>query len=299
MRIVKIFAHDEFPQEAAELFEKEGIVAVGWSRFGNLNGLTYDEIKQKSKKLWKRTESQSAKDASQLIMFRDDVEIGDIVLAYLGGNRVALVGEVIGGYKFNTKNATGNLKGKIAYANQRKVSWRDKPRNFDRHLLPDDLSQWVAIPGTISLKPYNKIKFEKAIQSIPSQETVTKALEIHDEDEIKDYMEKHIGEIEKGLVLIEREYQTSTGPMDFLAKDKDGVSTVIEVKMKADDHTITQLRRYMRSFKNDSGKAKVRGIVVAEEFSKTSLDDAKEHRDLGMDIRVCKCRKQFGFERLL
>jgi RecB family endonuclease NucS len=87
--------------------------------------------------------------------------------------------------------------------------------------------------------------------------------------------------------------------MDFLTKDKDGIDTVIEVKMKADDHTVTQLRRYMRSHKNDSGKSKVRGIIVAEEFSKTALDDVKEHCDLGIDIQACRCKKQFGFERLL
>ncbi len=296
MKIVKIVAHDTFPQEAAELFVKEGIVAVGWSEFGDLNGLTYDEIKEKSKKLWNRTESQTAKDASQLILFRDGIDVGDVVFAYLGGNKVGLVGEIAGKMKFNSKNTTGDMKGKIGYSNQRKVTWWEKPRNFDRHLLPDDLSQWVSIPGTISAKPYDRAKIDKALKLVPSQETVTKTLEIHDEGEIKDYMEKHIGEIEKGLVLIGREYPTSTGPMDFLAKDKDGINTVIEAKRKADDHAVTQLRRYMRSYKNDSGMSEVRGIIVAEEFSKPCLDDVKEHCDLGMNIRAFKCRKQFGFE---
>lgn len=299
MKIVKIVTHHKLPNEAAELFDREGIVAVGWSELGDLTGLTYDEIKEKSKRINKRNEWEAAKDASQLIMFRDGIDVDDIVFAYLGGNKVALVGEITGKYKFNTKNATGNLKGDIAYSNQRKVTWWEKPRNFDRHLLPEDLSKFVALTGTISAKPYGIDKVKKAISSIPSQETVTKALEIHDENEIKEYMEKHMSEVEKGLTLVGREFQTSTGPMDFLARDKDGTSTVIEVKMKADDHTVTQLRRYMRSHKNDSGKPKVRGIVVAEEFSKTALDDVKEHCDLGMDIRACKCRKQFGFERLL
>lgn len=91
MKLAKIVTHHENPKLAAELFAKEGVVAVGWGDFGNLEGLTYDEVKQISKKLLKRTESESAKDASQLVMFRDGISVGDIVFAYEGSNRVALV----------------------------------------------------------------------------------------------------------------------------------------------------------------------------------------------------------------
>jgi len=268
VKLVKIVTHHKYPDEAAELFAKEGVVAVGWSSFGNLKGLTYDEIKQKSQRLWKRTERESASDASQLIMFRDKVSIGDIVFAYKGNNKVALVGEIIGEYKFNKKNKVGNPKGKIGYANQRKVKWWERPRNFDRHFLPKELSEWVARPGTISIRRYDIEKLMKILENIPSQETVNKALEIQSEDEIKDYIEKHPTEIEEGLKIIRREYPTSTGPMDFLAKDKDGIDTIIEVKRRADDTTVTQLRRYMRSYRRDSKVKKVRGIIVAEEFKK-------------------------------
>lgn len=163
------------------------------------------------------------------------------------------------------------------------------------------MSEWVARPGTISIYRYDITikKLKEILQKIPSQETVTKALEIQSEDEIKEYMEKRLGEIEEGLIVIKREYPTSTGPMDFLAKDMDGIDTVIEVKMKADDTTVTQLRRYMRSYKKDSKVSKVRGIIVAEEFKKRCLDDVEELKELGMDIRVHKCKKQFGFTRLV
>jgi hypothetical protein len=298
MKLVKIVTHHKNPDLAAELFAKEGVVAIGWSEFDNLRGLTYDDIKQKSKKRWKRTERESASDASQLIAFRDEVSSGDVVFAYKLNNIVALVGEIISGYRFNTKNSVGDLKGKIGYANQRKVKWWDSPRNFDRHFLPRNLSEWVARPGTISIRQYDMRKLKKILQNIPSQETVTKALEIHDEDEIKDYMERHLEEVEKGLIVIKREQPTSEGPMDFLAKDKDDINTVIEVKMMADDATVTQLRRYMRSFKRDAKISKVRGIIVAEEFTKRCGDDVRELNDHGMDILLYKCRKKFGFSRL-
>jgi RecB family endonuclease NucS len=135
------------------------------------------------------------------------------------------------------------------------------------------------------------------MQDIPTQETVTKALEIHDEDEIKDYMEKHLEEIEKGLKVVKREHQTSEGPMDFLAKDKEGANVVIEVKMVADDPTVTQLRRYMRSFKRDAKTSKIKGMIVAKEFTKRCVDDVMELREHGMDIAIYKCWKRFGFSR--
>jgi predicted Mrr-cat superfamily restriction endonuclease len=298
MNLVKIVTHGESPDLAAESFGKEGVVAVGWSEFGDLRGRTYDDIKQISKKQWKRTERESASDASQLIAFRDGVNRGDIVFAYKLNNTVALVGEIVSGYKFNTRNDVGDPKGEIGYANQRKVKWWGTPRNFDRHFLPRNLSEWVARPGTIAIRQYDMAKLKRILQKIPSQETVTKALEIHDEDEIKDYMERHLEELEKGLTVIKREQQTSEGPMDFLAKDKRGVYAAIEVKIEADDATVSQLRRYMRSFKEDTKASKVDGIIVAEGFTKRCVDDVRELSDHGMDIALYKCRKKFGFTKL-
>ena len=297
MKIVKIVTHHENTERAAELFAEEGVVAVGWAGLGNLKKLTYNEIKQRSKKLWDRTEREAASDASQLIMFRDEVNVGDIVFAYKGSNKVALVGEVIGDYRFNRRNKVGDPKGKIGYPNQRKVKWWDSPRNFDRHFLPRRLSEWVARPGTIAIREYDMKKLKDILRKIPSHETVIRALEIQSEDEIKDYIERHLGDVEEGLKVIKREYPTSVGPMDFLAKDKDGIDTVIEVKIRAEDRTVTQLRRYMRSYKKDSKVAKVRGIIVAEEFTKRCLDDVEELKELGMDIRLYECKKKFSFAK--
>jgi predicted Mrr-cat superfamily restriction endonuclease len=298
MQIVKIVTHHTNPEKAAELFSKEGVVAVGWSEFGDLKDLTYDEIKQISKKKWSRSESEAASDASQLIAFRDNISKGDIVFAYKLNNTVALVGEIEGKYKYCTKNSVGDLKGEIRYANQRKVKWLDSPRNFDRHFLPKSLSDFVARQGTISIIQYDRAKLEKALNGVPSHETVTKALEIHDEDEIQEYIEKNIEEIEKGLKLVKREQPTSEGPMDFLAKDEKGFNVIIEVKISSDDSTVTQLRRYIRAYKRDTGTAKIRGMIVAENFSKRCIDDVKDLNDYGLNIVLYRCMKKFGFIRV-
>jgi len=67
------------------------------------------------------------------------------------------------------------------------------------------------------------------LKGIPSEEIMTKALEIESEDEIKDYMEKHLGEVEEGLVLVEHECMTSSGPMDFLAIDRSCCSRSVPI----------------------------------------------------------------------
>jgi Holliday junction resolvase-like predicted endonuclease len=184
----------------------------------------------------------------------------------------------------------------VAYPNQRRVKWWERPRNFDRSLLPKELVEWVARPGTIAIRDYDLRKLRDALAEIPSEEQVSKAMEVKDEDEIKDYMEAHLQELEECLSIIQREYQTSTGPMDFLARDKSGTDVVIEVKMRADDTTVTQTRRYMRSYRKDKRIAKIRGIIVAQEFTQRCLDDAEELKDVGFDLTLLKCRKAFNFE---
>ncbi len=300
-KLVKIVTHHEFPEKAAELFAEEGVAALGWGKVGDLTGKSREEIKSIAKKKWNANEREAAKDASQLSMFRDDVKKGDIVLAYKRNNKVALVGEVVSGYIFNDRNKVGKPNGEIRYPQQVKVNWWEKPRNFHRSLLPEDLASWVAQIGTIAVRNYDIKKLKEELQKIPSEETVSIALEISNEDEIKDYIEKHLGEIEEGLVLVAREYSTTSGPMDFLAKDGRELHAVIEVKVKADDTTVTQLRRYMRSFRNDAkvGKdQKIRGLIVAQEFTKHCIDDAREMKDAGYDIQLRRCKKSFVFEEL-
>jgi hypothetical protein len=298
MQIVKIVTHHKDQEKAAELFLREGVVAVGWEVVGDFRKKDREEIKSILKRKWKQTEHESAKGASQLLMFRDQVKVGALVFAYKANNKVALVGNIVGEYQYNVRNKVGDQEGDIAYPNQRKVKWWESPRDFDRTFLPRKLSDWVARPGTISVSEYDRKKLYAILQKIPSQETVIKALEIQNEDEIKDYMEKHLDEVESNLTLIERECETSSGPMDFLAKDRRGTHTVIEVKMQADDTTATQIRRYMRSFKNDKRISKVRGIIVAQVFTKIGVDEARELIEHGYQLSLVKCKKKFEFVAL-
>jgi len=149
MKIIKIVTHHENPARAAELFYQEGVVAVGWTEFGDISNLTKEQIMKISQKKWRRTETESLTDAVQLIRFRDEIQKGDLIIAYKKNNIVAMIGEVVGDYYFNDKNVVGDPDGEVGYANQRKVKWWKEPRNFDRSHLPAPLNEKVALPGTI------------------------------------------------------------------------------------------------------------------------------------------------------
>lgn len=64
------------------------------------------------------------------------------------------------------------------------------------------------------------------------------------EDQLQGIIEKNPNIIEKGLKIVEREYQTGAGPIDFLGEDKDGSLVLIEVKRVATTPAIGQVQRY-------------------------------------------------------
>jgi len=167
MKVVKIVTHHEYPEKAAELFYEEGVVAVGWTEFGVISGLTKEEIMEISQRKWGRTRPQSLADATQLIAFRDEIDKGDVIIAYRKNNIVAMIGEVESDYYFDDKNKVGNPEGDIGYANHRKVKWWEKPRNFHRSYLPPPLNENVALPGTILIcaEDYDRNKLIEGLKN--------------------------------------------------------------------------------------------------------------------------------------
>ena len=165
MKVVKIVTHHLYPEKAAELFYEEGIVAVGWTELGDISGLTKGKIIETSQKKWQRTSQQSLSDANQLVTFRDKIGKGDIVIAYRKKNIVAMIGEIESDYYFDDENRVGNVDGGVGYANQRKVGWWAKPRNFNRSKLPPPLDKKAALPGTILICAED-FPIEKIVQNL-------------------------------------------------------------------------------------------------------------------------------------
>jgi endonuclease len=74
--------------------------------------------------------------------------------------------------------------------------------------------------------------------------------------------------IEAGLVVLERERATDTGPIDLFCRDAEGRTVVVEVKRtRALAAHVEQLQRYCERVDLDPAHAPCRGILVAPEIA--------------------------------
>jgi len=91
---------------------------------------------------------------------------------------------------------------------------------------------------------------------------------------IKDGVEAHLQEllaaqielIGPGSKLIRREYATTIGPVDLLAKDSNGQTVAIEIKRRGEIDGVEQLTRYLELLNRDESLSPVRGIFAAQEI---------------------------------
>lgn len=86
------------------------------------------------------------------------------------------------------------------------------------------------------------------------------------EKDLKEYLAKNPHVLEKGLTLVEKEFQTKEiGNIDLLLKDKKGYDVVVELKRgRESDDVVGQLSRYM-GWVMKNRKNKTRGIIVVNE----------------------------------
>ncbi|MFO8013987.1 MAG: endonuclease NucS [Phycisphaerae bacterium] len=99
------------------------------------------------------------------------------------------------------------------------------------------------------------------------------------EKTLEDFLEFNLELLEAGLTFVGRQYPTSTGPLDILAKDRRGRWVVVELKrQRAADKVIGQLLRY-RSFivaeRAKGEESSVRGFVVAPKPDKRLIESAR------------------------
>ena len=143
MKVTRVFTHHEFPREAAELYLEHDLIAVGFVYDADV--ADYGD-RTKIKDLMQNrypymSKNQISNAAGQFLRFRDEIDVGNIVLAYEGENIVSSVGIVTSPCLYKDENKIGDPNGDINYPNQRKVNWRKTPRFFPR---------WKLIPELIS-----------------------------------------------------------------------------------------------------------------------------------------------------
>jgi RecB family endonuclease NucS len=106
-------------------------------------------------------------------------------------------------------------------------------------------------------------------------------LDLDEEGLIRDGTESHLQEwlaanpevMGEGYTLVQREFQTGSGPVDILLKDAYGGYIAVEVKRTAMLGSVSQVKRYVDALEEmpEFENSEVRGIVVALDIRPKTL----------------------------
>jgi restriction system protein len=112
--------------DAETLFQENGVIALGWSEFGTLEGLeTREEFKAKYGEVYTDVSAQSvAVGAGQLYRFVHEMNTDDLVVFSAKRERKVHIGKVEGEYRYRPNIDEG-------YPNQRAVKWIKKVPRTD------------------------------------------------------------------------------------------------------------------------------------------------------------------------
>ena len=70
----------------------------------------------------------------------------------------------------------------------------------------------------------------------------------------------------EGFSLVRREYPTTIGPVDILARDANGATVAVELKRRGDIDGVEQLTRYLELLNRDPLLRPVRGVFAAQQI---------------------------------
>lgn len=86
------------------------------------------------------------------------------------------------------------------------------------------------------------------------------------EAHLQELLAEHISTLGDGFTLIRREYPTPIGPVDLLARDRDGATVAVEVKRRGGIDGVEQLTRYVELLNRDELLRPVTGVFAAQEI---------------------------------
>jgi restriction system protein len=274
----------KFADQALE----EGWVGTGWIDNADLTGRFPDN--------WKDFNAEFI----PLVMDHDDVrskvgaglacgmtwtlgrgiQIGDVVVSSDQSDTFH-IGKVLSDYEF--------IEGG-PLSHRRRVDWTGQ--TFRRDQVSEGLRRSLSSGNTISRLGQHAPELDAFLNGVPGQITVNDkdvesplsfALERHLEDFLVSNWEntdlgKRYDLFEQDGVIVGRQFETDTGPIDVLAQSKDGSELiVIELKRgRVSDVVIGQVLRYMGYVKELDDSKTVKGIIIGTE------DDAKFRRALSM-----------------
>jgi restriction system protein len=114
-------------------------IALGWSKLGDVSGLSREELEIAYRKTYPEQKSKAVatKDVNALWAFYREIHEGDIVVARRGRKRILATGKVIGSPYYDLSKGRERLANKTDnfYSNFLPVAWDNKSVDFDRQVF--------------------------------------------------------------------------------------------------------------------------------------------------------------------
>jgi len=148
---------------------------------------------------------------------------------------------------------------------------RNQEAFLDRTL--DYLRDYIifqSVKELLSLEKYTQVNnllwFEFAKEDEGPEEVMKSYGSISIENDLRDFLADNISIVERGLVLVEKEFDTGeVGRIDLLCKDRRGDHVVVELKKgRKSDEVVGQTLRYLGWVQKKRG-TKARGIIIVNE----------------------------------
>jgi len=259
-----------------DAWKREGIITVGWD-VGDVRDQEWDKTRELVDDKYESSPGYVAGVLHRFVGILEDEEMeeGDVAVV-LGSGTVLDLCE-IGEYRYKK----GGLKEAKSHAYWRDVKYYDIGPVRIRD-LPDKFQQGggetsLHLPSTLNEYYVDQDTIDELIEAMQSVEPVelSEGLIDFSEDSIQQYIAGNFKDIDDSIVSLEREYSTRVGDADFFGEDKNGDLVVIEVKTgTAQDNVVGQLLGYMNAIRANE-KRKVRGIIVAEDFTERVREAVK------------------------
>jgi restriction system protein len=266
--------------ELAETGFNGGWIGVGWFGETDLSERfpeSYEEFRDEFAPIFMEggvtTRISAGNICGALFVIGKGMQEGDLVITPTG-RRTFRVGKIIGPYRYAKDEPLPH---------RRPVDWFDGEIPKDE--LTEDLQKTLSTPRTWShLKGYPEDiqkSYEEQLHAFISGQPISHGATERVEESVSFIMEKYLEDFlvnnwDKTVLaedwdLVDSQVQTETGPLDVLARSKDGKTLlVIELKLRrASDNVLGQVQRYMGWVKQDLDEGQqVRGLIIGDEMDK-------------------------------
>lgn len=195
---------------------------------------------------------------------------------------------------------------KIYNSSRRKSSSKKDSVNYKYYLIYHSLNYLNKVFNITEIKEssfYKHIDFIQSMHSIKLEDKCCRYIdslsnEYNDafkisENMLEKYLYKHLNLIEEGLIPIKRQFLIRDGRLDILAKDKNGIYTIIELKVENDTDLIFQCIYYTTQFKIEKNVSNVRFITISTEYSYSVLNSLKQLKeDYNVESYICSIKSK-------